>query len=507
MCKNFDMDSKYNEYVILKIDSLISELQQEMGEHISVEEYDKMPSNDAIRRRFKSSDKSGIIDRLKGNLGFDIEIIAKTSKKEKFDMFRLLKRLYNIEKVGKNKKYPVLKERKIRIIDILAKPRLANIETSSGISGEYGEIFEELYSDIKSQVAVDIAESRVNELNHMALEWERLILNIMQLTYMDYALNNQERTLKILNGFKQYLDKLLKKQPFSDKSFKKLPYKEGIMDTFFNILCCHRIKCVFGNFLNIDYNIVEKSQSEQYCERLKEHEWEIVPYLLTENILKYVKTGKILKREIKKCYEALNDKNISVENVESMIKSDYEYILSLIYYNLDLKEIDSNEFSFAVNNLKNMLKIWIPRPDKNAPPYNEIGVTFTVFITAMQELIMLYHTKEEYYDDFVGYKYPKTFTSIIKKPETNAVMLGILRKKLQNRYAYNLGGQKQLKIIREIEKDIYRIIDYIFSFQNYEDLVTINNILYSDISHRFLQNDESAEPLSKKHSLLTELGF
>lgn len=457
MCKNFDMDSKYNEYVILKIDSLISELQQEIGEHMSVEEYDKMPSNNAIRRKIKSDDKSGIIDKLKENLGFDIETIAKTSKKEKFDMFKLVKRLYNIEKVGKDKKYPVLQERKIKIIDILAKPRLANIETSSGISGEYGEIFEKLYSDIKSQVAVDIAESRVTELNHMALEWERLILNIMQLTYMDYALNNQEMVLQILNGFKQYLDKLLEKQPFSDKSFKKLPYKEGIMNTFFNILCCHRIKCVFVNFFNIDYNIVEKSQSKQYSER--------------------------------------------------MIKSDYEYILSLIYYNLDLKEIDSNEFSFAVNNLKNMLKIWIPRPDKKAPPYNEIGVTFTVFITAMQELITLYHTKEEYYDDFVGYKYPKTFTSIIKKPETNAVMLGILRKKLQNRYAYNLGGQKQLKIIREIEKDIYRITDYIFSFQNYEDLVTINNILYLDISHRFLQNDESAEPLSEKHSLLKELGF
>jgi len=64
-----------------------------------------------------------------------------------------------------------------------------------------------------------------------------------------------------------------------------------------------------------------------------------------------------------------------------------------------------------------------------------------------------------------------------------------------------------LKIIREIEKDIYRITDYIFSFQNYEDLVTVNNILYSDISHRFLKNDESDEPLSKKHSLMAKLGF
>ena len=63
-------------------------------------------------------------------------------------MLRLVKRLYNIEKVGKNKKYPVLQERKIKIIDILAKARLAYIESSFGISGEYGEIFEELYSDI-----------------------------------------------------------------------------------------------------------------------------------------------------------------------------------------------------------------------------------------------------------------------------------------------------------------------------------------------------------------------
>lgn len=493
MCKNFDMDSKYNKYVILKIDSLISELQQEMGEYMNDAEYDEKSSGDAIRRKIKSNDKSGIIDKLKENLGFDIETIAKTSKKEKFDMFRLVKRLYNIEKVGKNKKYPVLQERKIKIIDILAKPRLANIETSSGISGEYGEIFEELYNDIKSQVAADIAESRVTKLNHMAFEWERLILYIMQFTYKDCAMNSQYISLKVLEDFKQYLNELLENQPFSDESFKKLPYKEGIMNTFFNILCCHRIKCVFVNFFNINYNIVEKSQSKQYLEHLKEHEWKIVPYELAENILKYVKTGKILKREIKKYYEGLNDKNISAKNVESMIKSDYEYILSLIYYNLDLKEIDSNEFSFAVNNLKNMLKIWIPKPDKEAPPYNEIGVTFTVFITAMQELITLYHTKEEYYDDFIGYKYPKTFTSIIKKPETNAVMLGILRKKLQNRYAYNLGSQKQLKIIREIEKDIYRITDYIFSFHNYEDLVTINNILYLNISHKIMQNDESVE--------------
>lgn len=57
-----------------------------------------------MRKKLTNSDESGIIDKLKSILNFDIEKIASTSQKEKFDMLKLLKKLYFIEKYGISRK-------------------------------------------------------------------------------------------------------------------------------------------------------------------------------------------------------------------------------------------------------------------------------------------------------------------------------------------------------------------------------------------------------------------
>ena len=73
-------------------------------------------------------------------------------------MVRILKQLYYIEKAGK-------KGKKIRIIDILAKPRLANIPFVDSRSGIYNDVFRKLYDQIKE--AVPDAEERHAKLEQV----------------------------------------------------------------------------------------------------------------------------------------------------------------------------------------------------------------------------------------------------------------------------------------------------------------------------------------------------
>lgn len=82
------------------------------------------------RDKFKNADQSGIIDKLRKKLDFDIEEIYGNDPKEKFEAFKLLKLLYYIEKDGAPKNRGKSAENtKIQIIDILSKPRLDNIQT------------------------------------------------------------------------------------------------------------------------------------------------------------------------------------------------------------------------------------------------------------------------------------------------------------------------------------------------------------------------------------------
>ena len=85
----------------------------------------KLPDAKAVEMKLGYS-KSGLLYKLKKILNFDAKEMANGSKEEQFRMYKLLKVLYIFEKIGKPKKvraYDTESKIKIKIIDILAKPR------------------------------------------------------------------------------------------------------------------------------------------------------------------------------------------------------------------------------------------------------------------------------------------------------------------------------------------------------------------------------------------------
>lgn len=83
-------------------------------------------------------------------------------------MLKLLKVLFLIEKYGIPKRYAKHRDTKdirIRIIDILAKPRLSNVNSYLSEASQYGEIIDNLIDDIKSNV--DDADMCIDMIERM----------------------------------------------------------------------------------------------------------------------------------------------------------------------------------------------------------------------------------------------------------------------------------------------------------------------------------------------------
>lgn len=120
---NFDIDKKYNKDCPVSWHSLYMDLVHEFESSHSGEYIDE----DTIRDKLKNSDGSGLVDKLKSVLDFDIAGIAGTDAAERFDMFKILKLLFYIEKCGDPKVRSVSDDYRIQITNILAKPRLSNV--------------------------------------------------------------------------------------------------------------------------------------------------------------------------------------------------------------------------------------------------------------------------------------------------------------------------------------------------------------------------------------------
>lgn len=214
----------------------------------------KIQGEETLRDKFKNFDKSGIMDKLKDNLNFDMESIAKNSKLELYDMFKILKLIYYIEKDG----YPKYKQVqfnnvRIQITDILAKPRLSNINTELSKSSVYGEIFDSLFNKIKAEV--NDADERCARLEKINLYWEYITAKIFDYVVSDVALNDQDSAMAELERINDFLKYKILNKLRDNANFKTLS-PEGVMKTFFNILACHRLLCFEYDKININYEYI-----------------------------------------------------------------------------------------------------------------------------------------------------------------------------------------------------------------------------------------------------------
>ena len=182
----FDIEKKYSEDCPVSWHSLYMDLVYEFERSHPGEYIDE----DTIRDKFTNSDASGLVDKLKSVLSFDISSIAGNDNSERFDMFKILKLLFYIEKYGDPKTKIVSDNYRVQITDILAKPRLSNVPSEYTSHSVYGKIFGQLYSDVKKMVSD--AEEREQRLEQINEYWEYITDKVFDYVINDRALEKPE---------------------------------------------------------------------------------------------------------------------------------------------------------------------------------------------------------------------------------------------------------------------------------------------------------------------------
>lgn len=244
----FDIGNTYHEDCPVSWHSLYMELVNEFefshpGEFID---------EDTIRDKFTNSDGSGLVDKLKSVLNFDIRTIAGTDNAERFNMFKVLKLLFYIEKCGDPKTKATCDNYRVQITDILAKPRLSNMISKYTPFSVYGEHFGKLYTSIKSVVAdADQRELRLEKINSY---WEYITDKIFDYVMNDSALEHPENALKELERIHCFLKtKVLERLKNHDVIHLSKP--EKVLPSFFNLLACHKLLCNENDRIRLNYEI------------------------------------------------------------------------------------------------------------------------------------------------------------------------------------------------------------------------------------------------------------
>ena len=144
-------------------------------------------------------------------------------------------------------------------------------------------------------------------------------------------------------------------------------------------------------------------------------------------------------------------------------------------HNDDISYEKIKELRTAVKCVETLLEIY--RKDKNA--LNE-EIYVTEFVSAVQEIIYVNRNSERFKNSFYGNKYTnKTLISALKeKDKADAVMINAWIKKFENRMATNYGVQNLVKKKRDIEVLMYKIKSKIFLYQNFDDMVFLNDQIF-----------------------------
>lgn len=450
----YDIGAKYDKTKKVSFTSLCHEL---MDEYENLTE--RIPlGEETYRDKLKNSQGSGLINKLSKLLGFDVEEKANVNDKEKYDLLKILKVLFYIEKNGSPKYNKYDADIRIQITDILDKPRLENINTELSNKSVYGKYFQSLYDSIKTEV--HDADARFEKIEKINMYWEYLTDKVFDYVITDRALEEPESALDELDRISKFLKERVLARLSEGKISKELD--DGIMTTFYNKLICHRMMCRDADRININYQICFSPEPpESFRKELRK--WE--SYVIEE------KTMKDIKDYI--CTSTENENVIAIVN--------------LLLEGIPKEHWSVKACKFAINNFETVLNWWIA--GKNVD--NSEGVTIDTFITIMQEMIVVNSSKEGFKNDYLGYNNPNRSLSVaVKKPnEADAVAIEAWKKKLENRTAVNFGASALIKKKREIENYIYQIKMYIYSYTRLVDIEFVNGILCKFVARSIISRN------------------
>lgn len=270
---------------------------------------------------------SGMLDKLNKLFGFDLEKATASSKKERFEMLRLLKLMFYIEKWdGADSDYG----EPLKITDLLAKPQPSNIVYSGPTPTKYSNIIYELFEGLKHWVSD--ADSRCRELDRCSMFWQWLGINNNKHVFStgdgDYLRKEYEELLRLQEIVDTLYD-VLNGIPQSAKC-----RGEDIWGTFFNIVYCHILLCFEHARMTLGENISpDVAPSREYIEKFKKTvDMPIVSLgILTEL-----------------------DKRIQGKSKST----EYDWLIRLITFDQDIHPDDRKNYHYAIRYAPTVIKMW-----------------------------------------------------------------------------------------------------------------------------------------------------
>lgn len=414
---------------------------------------EKIIIESSVRDKIKNSKKSGLIDRLKKQLNFDIEAISKGNKNEIFDEYKLLKLLYLIEHKGFS--YNEKEYGKFPVIDLLSNPRLENVHTVFSVNDHYGDTYEYLCNSIAPFVK-DI-EKRCKLIQQVSSDWEKTVLNFLYFFVSDIAIDSLWNNIFLLDRVYYYLKEIIEPLLKTNIEENHNCYKEGVLNTFYNILICYYFKCNENdriiNASNVQYVLMDLN----YIEKYKMYDNIFIPMEFIEDVKKF-----------------LLGKHINNSNVNKFME--------LIFYKKEFTDDYVKNVLYALDHVESYWEI--VKKAKNA---SDSEMCLGILVSIVQEIIYIKETKPQIINTFLGHENAqKSLLRIISSPnKENGIGFQVLRDRLENRVSINTGGRELIVRARIIQKEIYRIKKLIFSYQNIEDIIEIHNIIHTTVVNLF----------------------
>ncbi len=380
--------------------------------------------------------------------------------------------LYYIEKHGNNK---------VKIIDIMSNPILSNVCPSVDFNMSYYNIFFKVVEQVEKEIDCKVREEKKKKLFRANMHWNVMAEALVVPFIMDDSEGAKERDLKEIRKVKEFAKGVLARLP--DATSLNLNYKEGLMETFYNLLSNHDLLCEDEDIKRINCVVSERISMRQSLPQ--EH---VELYIKHENM-------KVTKSDFYQKVEDALDNNIVDQGTKE--------ILFLVSGKWSLDETDKKNIKFALNYVEVVLE-WIEDFKK---PDTTNGHYIAWFILAMQEIIYAKENKESFENLVWGAKNKKkSLLAILKAPEqADEFFKRVWVKKMERNSLINAGRLEIAIEIGALENTLYEIKKKIFAYQNLEDLIIVNDFILELFLYRKTTTQQALKAATDFYDLVSKI--
>ena len=429
-----------------------------------------------VQNLFDRNDNSGIFNKLRSELHFDIKEYAKKSEEEKFNTLKLL--YFMIIKSKDFKKYNKKEPLPQFFINLISNPSLDHTDMPNA---EYREPLNNIISELRPVVTNADKKDKIIDIIHQ--QWIDLFSVISECAIRDHAfegnirlplsdyyeelLQNVESSYTLYNAsynlksINTVLDSLINSLDIQ-KIYKLNKMNEGVIDTFYNIIRSRfkiadiksKLQTSFKSEID-DISTGHTTVPPMFTPFYKKIEWNYFYSILTQ------KAPDLDNKEIYAIWNLILDPEEKTICAADVIK---------------FRE-HNPAYNFAIKHTQRVAESWIKEHLKRK------DITLFEWLSVFIELMEIHKTKPECKITSRQRNHStKTLTSFIKNfkaipPDP----LNNLFKRLDERSHTLIETQKTLPIQREVYSKLLTLEEIVFSYHNIEDIVTAHNFLYIQV--------------------------